>query len=118
MDAFGNCSSCYPNYIVVSGGCQLCTFTGCVPANTSIVSNVCTCTLCARGYYLNGVVCTPCSTVSCSICPSNVCSACMQGYYFSGASCLVSTALNCLQPKSGSATLCTTCLDGFFKGSD
>lgn len=117
-DINGNCLSCYPNYIMASGQCQLCAFTGCVAANASVVANVCTCAVCSRGYYLTGVTCTACSTANCAICPANTCSACMQGYYFSGGSCLVATVANCLQSKSGSATLCAVCVDGYFLGSD
>lgn len=67
---------------------------------------------------MTGVICTACSTLNCAICPGNTCSACKQGFYFSGGSCLVSSALNCLEPKSGSSTLCNVCLDGYFKGND
>ncbi len=83
------------------------------------MNNLCTCTLCDSGYYLTGVTCTPCTTVKCSVCPSNVCNACIQGYYFSGGNCnSVNTAANCIQAKTGSATLCSICRLGYFLGSD
>lgn len=118
-DIYGNCSTCYPNYIIVTGGCQVCPYTGCTLTAASVVNNVCTCTQCNRGYYLTAPTCTPCtSTPNCAVCPGNVCSACMPGYYFSGGACLVASALNCLQSKSGSATLCSICNDGYFLGTN
>lgn len=117
-DIYGNCSSCYPNYISNLGSCQACPYTGCVLSSSSVVSNICTCTQCLSGYYLTGVTCTPCSTVNCAICAGDVCSACVQGYYFNGGVCALATVGNCLQAKSGSATLCAICNTGYYKGTD
>lgn len=115
-DINGNCSQCYSNYILNSGSCVLCPFTGCVAANAAVVNNVCTCTVCSSGFYLTGVTCTACSTASCATCPSNVCSSCLTGFYLSGTSCLASTAGHCT--TASSATLCSVCNDGYYKGSD
>ena len=119
-DIHGNCSSCYPEYRLdpSTGGCELCDFTGCLVANSSVVSQVCTCTECDRGYYLLGATCVACTTANCAVCPSDTCSACLPGYYFNGASCAVSSAANCLGAKLNSATLCATCMRGYFRGSD
>lgn len=117
-DIFGNCSSCYPNYIIQAGGCVPCTFTGCDLASAAVVNNVCTCTACVRGFYLTGVTCTACPTTNCAICAGGVCSACLSGYFFSAGTCAAATVTNCLESKPASATLCSICRDGFFKGSD
>jgi proprotein convertase subtilisin/kexin type 5 len=115
-DINGNCSQCYTGYTLTSGTCTLCPFTGCVPANTSVLNNVCTCALCNSGYYLTGVACTACSTANCATCPSNTCSACKVNFYLSGTNCLASTAANCL--TASSATLCSVCQSGYYKGSN
>lgn len=117
-DINGNCFSCYPNYIMSSGACQACPFSGCVTANATVINNVCTCTVCTRGYYLAGVTCTACTALHCAICASNTCSACLQGYYFSGGNCLLGSGPNCLQAKTGSSSLCAVCMDGYFLGSN
>ena len=117
-DINGNCFSCYPNYIMSSGACQACPFSGCVAANATVINNVCTCTVCTRGYYLAGVTCTACTALHCAICASNTCSACLQGYYFSGGNCLLGSGPNCLQAKTGSSSLCAVCMDGYFLGSN
>lgn len=101
-----------------SGACVACPFSGCVAVNATVVNNVCTCTVCNRGYYLLGVTCVACSTAHCAVCAGNTCSACMQGYYFSGGTCVLGSGANCLQAKSGSNTLCAVCLDGYFLGSN
>ncbi len=110
--------NCYPGYTLASGVCTQCPFTGCLTDSSSVVSNVCTCTACARGYYLSGVNCVACTTPNCGVCPSNTCTACLQGYYYSVGTCLVATAANCLQSKTNSATLCAVCIDGYYLGSN
>lgn len=114
-DIYGNCSQCYSNYQLGNGSCTLCAFTGCVAANSSVLNNVCTCTLCSTGYYLSGVVCTVCSTAFCSTCPTNVCSTCIAGYYLNGGVCSVSALSNCL---TATATICTVCQPGYYKGTN
>ena len=115
-DINGNCSQCYSGYTLNSGACVACAFTGCLPANASVVNNVCTCTVCNSGYYLTAVTCTACSTANCATCPANVCSACKANFYLSGSTCAASSAANCL--TASSATLCSVCNSGYYKGSD
>jgi hypothetical protein len=117
-DVLGNCGTCYPGYTMsASNACVQCPFTGCTPANSSVVSNVCTCTLCSSGYYLGAgaVVCSSCP-LHCSVCPAGTCSQCMSGYYLSGGSCLPASVSNCLVYASSST--CTTCNQQYYLGSD
>jgi hypothetical protein len=54
----GDCITCYSGYYLnSSNACVQCALTGCVPANSTVLSNVCTCTMCLPGYQLNGIVC-------------------------------------------------------------
>jgi hypothetical protein len=70
---------------------------------------------CARGYYLTGGVCAPCSNLAgCLICSSSsVCLTCTTGYYLSTSVCAtcVSAIPNCYQCYS-SAT-CASCANGY-----
>lgn len=115
-DIYGNCSSCYSGYVITAGACVVCTFTGCVPANSSVVSNTCTCTLCSSGYYLNLGVCSTCTTLHCATCPGNTCATCVTGYYYSAGSCLVSAVSNC-QTTATSLT-CAICASSYYLGSN
>lgn len=115
-DIYANCSVCYDGFIVSSGACVACAFTGCLPANSTVVSNVCTCTVCSSGYYLVGAICTPCSTANCASCPGNTCASCKTGFFFSTGTCSASTAANCL--TASSASLCSVCLDSYYLGTN
>ena len=117
-DIDGNCSMCYDGYTIQNMECVQCPFTGCKSGATSVVGNVCTCTDCDPGYYLNGNVCTPCTLSDCSVCPSDVCSACISGKYFSAGTCQIATVTNCAESKTNSITLCAICNDGYYKGTD
>lgn len=119
MDIHGNCSVCYDGYVLTAGECVQCDFTGCQIENSTVVSNVCTCTECMPGYYLDGSgVCQPCSTTQCSVCPNNVCSQCLPGFYFNAGSCSVFLSANCQVAQTSSSTLCSVCMDGFYLGSN
>jgi len=118
QDVYGNCSSCYPNYILSKGVCLACNFVGCNLTNSSIVNGVCTCGSCISGYYLSGLVCLPCTVPNCSICTVTTCTACKQNYYLSSNTCLNSTAANCLQSKTNSSVLCNICVAGYYLGVD
>ena len=115
-DIYGNCSQCYDGYTISSGSCVQCTFTGCLAANQTVLSNVCTCTECDSGYYLTSPTCTACSTTNCAVCPGDTCSSCVTGFWLNGATCSASTASNC--KTASTATLCSVCNDGYYKGSD
>ena len=116
-DINGNCAQCYTGYTLTNNYCVQCLFTGCIAANSSIVNNVCTCTSCSLGYYLpsGSIMCSPCSTLNCVICPTNICTNCLTGFYWNGASCAVSTVANCF--IAATATTCNTCMSRYFKGS-
>lgn len=117
-DIYGNCSLCYSNYVLTAGSCVACTYSGCVLANSSVLANVCTCTVCLSGYYLPvaSAACSACSTLNCAYCPLNVCSKCVAGFYWGGASCLASTSPNCL--VASTASLCSVCQPGYYLGSN
>ncbi len=98
--------------------CVQCTYTGCEPTSASVVSNVCTCTNCASGYYLPtaSVVCSPCSLANCAVCPLDTCTVCISNYYLNGGVCTNSPINFCL--VSTDATNCNTCIDGYYLGTD
>jgi hypothetical protein len=115
----GDCVSCYTGYYLSgSNVCVQCPFTGCAPANTSVVTNVCTCTACLSGYRLNGVACQVCTTANCDLCAAAAatCTQCKTGFYLSGAVCAATTLTGC-KVASAVAT-CITCNDGYYLGSD
>ena len=122
-DVLGNCASCYDLYVYNSAtkACDQCLFTGCVPANSLVVANVCTCTLCDVGYYLpvGSGTCSACSGVlNCATCTSaSVCTSCIAGYYLASPStCTSSSVSNCY--RYANASTCFTCLDQFYLGSN
>ena len=115
-DIYGNCSQCYDGYTLAAGACIQCTFTGCLPANSTVVGAVCTCADCLQGYYLTAPTCTPCTTVNCAVCPGDTCSSCITGFYLNVATCSSSTAANC--KTASSASLCSVCNDGYYLGTD
>jgi hypothetical protein len=92
-DIYGNCSQCYSGYTLTLGACVQCAFTGCSPANASVVTNVCTCTNCLNGFYLTGVRCTACATAQCSTCTPTVCTVCNQGYHLNALQACIANAI-------------------------
>lgn len=101
-NASGTCTSCYANYGVVNGACQLICPTGCQTCAGS------TCTACLNFYFLqtNGT-CSPCPNApacqQCSTTNSSQCLACIvQQGFFIGSGSNAGTCQSC-------AAYCLTC---------
>jgi hypothetical protein len=93
VDQFGNCLSCYPDYVPSGGTCVISNSGNSNPDCKTF--NGSTCILCYAGYYLNNVKFCAAANPLCAASDSfGNCISCYSGYVPSGGTCVISNSGN------------------------